>query len=102
KKIGLEPQVRRIGEFKSFGDRFSRTTMSEAHREVMETILGALSSFKLGLLGRDAGAGKGAADVEALSNQGPVTPKMLKEFGLLDKLMYQDQVVEAMFKVLDR
>lgn len=34
-QIGIEPQVRRIGEFKSFGDAYARDSMSAAQKEVM-------------------------------------------------------------------
>lgn len=65
-KVGVEPQVRRIGEFKSFGDTYARDSMSAAQREVTESLLSAVSDFTIGLLARDAG--KTLADVEALYN----------------------------------
>lgn len=68
--------MRRIGEFKSFGDTYARDSMSAAQREVSESLLSAVSGFKGGLLARDArgfsgddkAAKKTAADVEALYN----------------------------------
>jgi len=38
-KIGVEPQVQRIGKYKSFGDTFNRTTISDAQREVISSLL---------------------------------------------------------------
>ncbi|CAN0415036.1 unnamed protein product, partial [Scytosiphon promiscuus] len=61
---GVEPAVKRIGEFKSFGDAYSRDSMSAAQREVSNNLLEAVSGFKSELLARSAG--KSVAEVEAL------------------------------------
>lgn len=37
--IGIEPQVQRIGKYKSFGDTFNRSNISDAQREVASSIL---------------------------------------------------------------
>eukprot|EP01033_Poteriospumella_lacustris_P015346 gene15348-10973_t len=42
-KIGVEPQVQRIGKYKSFGDTFMRDSMSEAQREVASGLLYTVS-----------------------------------------------------------
>ena len=60
--------MRRIGEFKSFGDAYARNSMSAAQKEVTESLLSAVSGFKAGLLARDAGGGKTTEDVEKLYN----------------------------------
>ena len=44
-KIGIEPQVQRIGKYKSFGDTFNRTSISEAQREVISSLLMEASDF---------------------------------------------------------
>lgn len=44
-KIGIEPQVQRIGKYKSFGDTFNRTSISEAQREVVSSLLMEASDF---------------------------------------------------------
>lgn len=53
RKIGVEPNIRRIGEFKSYGDMLTRNCMSSAAREVEEGLLSSLSDFTVGLLARD-------------------------------------------------
>lgn len=63
-KFGIEPAVKRIGEFKSFGDSYSRDSMSAAQREVSTNLLETASGFRTGLLARSAG--KSVAEVEAL------------------------------------
>lgn len=54
RKIGVEPNIRRIGEFKSYGDMLTRDCMSKAEREVEEGLLSSLSDFTTGLLARDS------------------------------------------------
>ncbi|KAM5576001.1 hypothetical protein ABKV19_014765, partial [Rosa sericea] len=39
-KIGVEPQVERIGEYKSAGDQLARTTMLEENCEMLTALLG--------------------------------------------------------------
>lgn len=63
-KFGIEPAVKRIGEFKSFGDSYSRDSMSAAQREVSTNLLETASAFRTDLLARSAG--KSVAEVEAL------------------------------------
>lgn len=38
-KIGIEPQVVRIGKYKSAGDQLTRTTMSEENCEMLTALL---------------------------------------------------------------
>nr|GEX39002.1 serine protease SPPA, chloroplastic [Tanacetum cinerariifolium] len=38
-KVGVEPQVERIGKYKSFGDLITRKDISEENREVLTTLL---------------------------------------------------------------
>ena len=38
-KIGIEPQVQRIGKYKSAGDQLTRKTMSEENCEMLTTLL---------------------------------------------------------------
>lgn len=63
-QFGVEPAVKRIGEFKTFGDAYSRDSMSAAQREVSTNLLETVSGFKTGLLARSSG--KSMAEVEAL------------------------------------
>jgi protease-4 len=38
-KIGVEPQVERIGKYKSAGDQLARTTMSDENCEMLTALL---------------------------------------------------------------
>eukprot|EP00903_Cladosiphon_okamuranus_P015600 g14405.t1 len=93
--FGIEPTVKRIGEFKSFGDAYSRDSMSKAQREVSTNLLETVSRFKTGLLARSSG--KSLAEVEKLyDNDVPLDVKMLRDFGLLDDVYYRDQMLSLL------
>ena len=38
-KVGVEPQVQRIGKYKSLGDQLQRKDMSEPNREMLTALL---------------------------------------------------------------
>lgn len=38
-KVGVDPQIQRIGKYKSAGDQLTRKTMSEENREMLTAIL---------------------------------------------------------------
>ena len=42
-KVGVEPQVQRIGKYKSAGDSLNRTDIAEAQREVISSLLSETS-----------------------------------------------------------
>lgn len=45
RKLGVEPQLQRIGKYKSFGDMYLRDSMSEAQREVLTHILAQVTAY---------------------------------------------------------
>lgn len=38
-KVGIEPQIERIGKYKSAGDQLARKSISEENREMLTTLL---------------------------------------------------------------
>ena len=44
-KAGVQPQIQRIGKFKSAGDQLSRKDMSEANREMLSALLDDFYGF---------------------------------------------------------
>ena len=42
-KVGIEPQVQRIGKYKSAGDSINRTEIADAQREVISSLLSEAS-----------------------------------------------------------
>jgi hypothetical protein len=99
-KIGITPQVERIGAYKSFGDRFNRYNMSEAQRETLESILDISSTHKLQQLALDSS--HSVEEVEAFLDSGTVTPELLVGFGLLDGLKYEDEVLHEVSSLISK
>ena len=42
-KIGIEPQIQRIGKYKTFGDILNCTNITQPHREVLSAVLTSIS-----------------------------------------------------------
>ena len=95
-KIGIEPQVQRIGKYKSFGDTFNRTSISEAQREVISSLLMESSDFWIDSVSNSLN--KSREDTLKLwDEQGIKTPYDYRDLGFCDGVKYLDQV-EAMVK----
>lgn len=95
-KIGIEPQVQRIGKYKSFGDTFNRTEISEAQREVISSLLMESSDYWIDTVAKDKN--KTVAEMMKLwQDTGIKTPYEYRNMGLCDGVKYLDQV-ESMIK----
>eukprot|EP00245_Coleochaete_scutata_P009806 TRINITY_DN3318_c0_g2_i1.p1 TRINITY_DN3318_c0_g2~~TRINITY_DN3318_c0_g2_i1.p1 ORF type:complete len:675 (-),score=159.34 TRINITY_DN3318_c0_g2_i1:158-1915(-) len=93
-KLGVEAQVQRLGKYKSAGDVFSRTDMSEANREQLSAILDDIFYNWVDYVA--ASRGKTRADVEALLDAGVLTMKDLKEAGWVSDTKYEDELEEKL------
>ena len=90
-KIGIEPQVQRIGKYKSFGDTFNRTSIAEAQREVISSLITEASQHWIETI--SSSLGKSASEVQALwSEEGVKTPYSYLERGYISGVRYVDQV----------
>ena len=94
-KVGIEPQVQRIGKYKSFGDTFNRTTISEAQREVLSSLLVESSEFWAHTVARALNQ-----SVEAVrsiwAEVGVTTVEDWKQKGFITGVKYLDQVEALM------
>jgi len=100
-KIGIEPQVQRIGKYKSFGDTFNRTTISEAQREVISSLLSEASDFWVDSIAKEVN--KTAVEIRQLWAERRVqSPYDYRDKGLITGVKYLDQVEEIVkFKFSD-
>lgn len=90
-KIGIEPQVQRIGKYKSFGDTINRYNISEAQREVVSSLIMEASNFWV----QETATSLNKSQVDVLSlwnKEGIQTSKNLKEDGFVTGVMYLDQI----------
>jgi protease-4 len=91
-KVGIEPQIKRIGKYKSAGDQLARRDMSDAQREVLQSLLSQIfDEWKAGVA---AGRGKPLADVLRLvEDEAPtLTAAQLAAGGWVTGLLYADEL----------
>ncbi|CAJ1975497.1 unnamed protein product [Sphenostylis stenocarpa] len=93
--IGIEPQVERIGKYKSAGDQLARRTMSEENCEMLTALLDNIYTNWLDKV--SSAKGKRREDIEKLINEGVYQVDKLKEEGLISNTIYDDEVI-AMLK----
>ncbi|HAA11980.1 MAG TPA: signal peptide peptidase SppA [Cytophagales bacterium] len=100
-KLGVEPQVFRVGQYKSAVEPFLRKDMSPESREQLESYLNALYATVL----KDVGASRGIAE-DQLEN---ISDKMLvrngadaETNGLIDGLAYYDEILTALREKTDK
>uniref|UniRef100_A0A803MXI2 Peptidase S49 domain-containing protein n=1 Tax=Chenopodium quinoa TaxID=63459 RepID=A0A803MXI2_CHEQI len=93
-KVGIEPQVERIGKFKSAGDQLTRKSISEENREMLTTLLDNIYGNWLDKI--SAAKGKNKDDVEKFINEGVYKIERLKEEGWITNINYDDEVVSML------
>jgi len=88
-KIGVDVEMERIGKYKSAAEPYTQTGMSEAFREVTNSVLDEM----LRQLSETVAPSRGMTPEEFLAalDQGPFLPDGAKQAGLIDDLLYQDQ-----------
>eukprot|EP00879_Flechtneria_rotunda_P016300 GHRR01017055.1.p1 GENE.GHRR01017055.1~~GHRR01017055.1.p1 ORF type:complete len:674 (+),score=260.41 GHRR01017055.1:690-2711(+) len=95
-KVGVEPQVQRIGEYKSAGDQLLRRDMSEAQKEQLGELLDDIYEHFMDTVA-DA-RGKTREDVAALLDRGVYDNEVFASEGWVDGLKYEDQITDDLKK----
>lgn len=94
-KLGIEPQVFRVGEFKSAVEPFTRTEMSEASREQTNAFLNKIYSVFLAEVARSRGME--VNELERISDEMLVrNAEDAAHYKVVDKLAYYDEVMDSM------
>jgi protease-4 len=89
RKLGIEAEVIQMGEYKSAGETFTRSDMSPAHREMVESLLHDLYDQLLSAIA--AGRGMEPDRVRELFDRGPFVAREASDAGLVDALAYEDE-----------
>jgi len=97
-KLGVQMEIERIGKYKDAADMFTRTSMSEETREVLTTVIDQLYGRLVGVVA--SSRNKSPEQVRALIDQGPFLAPRAKAGGLVDDLLYEDQVFDEVMKRL--
>ena len=96
-KLGVRADLEHIGKYKSASDIFTREEMSDAHREVQNTILDDLYNQLAQSIAEKRSWTQD--DVKRLIDQGPFTAKQALAHGVVDQLAYRDELKEIAKKV---
>ena len=93
-KVGVSPDIVRIGKFKSAGDQLLRSGMADAQREALGTIADAVYDEFVSTVAASRGLSKEA--VTSFLDEGAYAGPRFVEAGIVDGLKYEDQVVEEL------
>jgi len=93
-KLGVNMQVEQIREYKTFGDMLARKNMSDAHREMTNTLLDSLHEQFVADI---AEARKlSPARVQTLIDAPTLTASDFQQAGLIDGIRFYDEVLEEL------
>jgi protease IV len=97
-KLGVQAQMEHIGMYKSGSETYTRESMSEPDREQTNALLDSLYQRIVNDIAQDR---KLAPDVvRSLIDQSPLVSDELKSKGLVDDLLYRDQLEGSIKKDL--
>jgi protease-4 len=93
-KLAIDMQVEKVREYKTFGDLLVGREMTEAHREMANSLLDSLNSQLL----HDIATARGLAPeaVQKLIDGPTITPADFQHAGLIDGTQYFDEVLESL------
>ncbi|PQJ36187.1 signal peptide peptidase SppA [Salinibacter sp. 10B] len=90
-KLGVEPQIVRAGKYKSAGESFMRSDLSEPNREQMEALLTTINDRFTSAIAETRGLSSTA--LQQLAEEDAVLDASVAvEEGLIDGLRYEDEV----------
>ncbi|XP_042476217.1 serine protease SPPA, chloroplastic [Macadamia integrifolia] len=90
-KVGIEPQVQRIGKYKSAGDQLSRKSMSKENCEMLTALLDNIYGNWLDKV--SSTKGKSRQEIENFINEGVYQVERLKQEGWITDIHYDDEVI---------
>jgi len=93
-KLDVDMQVEQVKEYKTFGDFLVRKTMSDAHREMANSILDNLNTQLL----RDIAESRRLTpdDVQRLIDAPTLIPDDFQQAGLIDGMPYFDDLLDSL------
>jgi protease-4 len=97
-KLGIYPDIYQIGKYKSAGDMFTQKQMTDAHREYINSLLDDLYNRYVTTIAQ--ARHKTPEEVRALIDNAPYSAIKAKEAGLVDDVLYKDDVEKQFKKML--
>jgi protease-4 len=92
--LGVEPQLFGLGKYKSAGEMFTRENMSEPYRFNVDSVLTDLQEQLVDKIA--ARSRVTPQQVQEWVDQGPYTARQATEQGLVDGILYEDEVEELL------
>jgi protease-4 len=89
-KIGAYPDLHHIGDYKTYSNTFTQKGYTAAHREMDQSL--NVDLYEQLVRGIADGRKKNEADVRRLLDAGPFLPEEALRAGLVDDVVYEDQV----------
>ena len=89
-KLGVQADWMQVGEFKSYGEPFTRTEMSKAFREEITSLLDDNFAMVIEAVARRQGIK--TDDARTLINNGPYSPEAARAAGLINRIRYADAI----------
>src|SRR5262245_41458994 len=97
-KLGIYPDIYQIGKYKSAGDMFTQKQMTDAHREYINSMLDDLYNRYIDAIAQ--ARHKTPEEVRGLIDNAPYSGIKAKEAGLIDDVLYKDDVENQLKKLL--
>lgn len=97
-RLGLTVDFEAAGDYKSFGEPFTRGFASRANREQLEALYGDLQDQLLS--GIALGRGLSETEIYAALGASPIPGPVARERGLVDQLLYGDELNNALESLL--
>jgi protease-4 len=93
-KLGIRLEFERIGAYKTATDLIAGTAMSEAHREMAESLLDSINAQFTG--GIAEGRNLTPEFVSEVIDQAPMTSEEMQALGLIDGISHYDELIESL------
>lgn len=96
-KIGAEVEAERIGKYKNAPETYTETGMSDAFREVIDSMLDEMLKQYLETVAPSRYMSP--EQLRAALDEGPFLPNQAEELGIIDGLLYDDQFEDRVLEL---
>ena len=98
-KLGIKVNVVHVGDYKSYGEQYVKDKMSPEYKENMERLLNKIYDNFVDNISEDRRLNKNLINERILAGDLMVSePYQLKKLGMVDELMYYEQIKEFVGK----
>jgi protease IV len=97
-KLGIYPDIFQIGKYKTAGNTFTQKQMTDAHREFMDELITDLFNRYVNTIAQTRK--KTPDEVRAIIDNAPYNSAKAKEVGLIDDMLYRDDLEKQLKKQL--